>query len=403
MEAIGTYKIQSTLAAGKRPVYIATAKDGKKVVIKTAPVKDLGDEERARFLREAEICSKLDHPNLVKVIESGEANGVLFQVMECLEGMDLNKAIASGRQFSWSDKLSIMEAVCAGLQYAHQLGLVHRDIKPANLFLENSGNTRILDFGMAREGSSELTRAGSAVGTLNYMAPEQIRGETCTAATDVFATGIVFQQLSTGLHPFAAGKKTLPEILSAILFDPPPAWGQSGANAPEGLEFVVRRALDKDPAKRWQNAGELKQTIALCRFTLDNKPSGYEEVSVSAPAPAKPQVPAEPEKTVVVKRDAPRPVAVAPAPAAVPVAQPTPPPPPKPVPPLPPVVQSNIRFCTACTFGNPKDAVVCGKCGIPFAAAAGPAPSEGMGVNLWILIGAVVLLVIALIAIAMNT
>ena len=119
--------------------------------------------------------------------------------------MDLNKAIASGRQFSWSDKLSIMEAVCAGLQYAHQLGLVHRDIKPANLFLENSGNTRILDFGMAREGSSELTRAGSAVGTLNYMAPEQIRGETCTAATDVFATGIVFQQLSTGLHPFAAG------------------------------------------------------------------------------------------------------------------------------------------------------------------------------------------------------
>ncbi len=391
MEAIGTYKIQSTLAPGKRPVYIATAKDGSKVVIKTAPVKDLGDEERARFLREADICSKLDHPNLVKVIESGEASEVLYQVMECLEGMDLNKAIASGRPFSWADKLTIMEAVCSGLQYAHLQGLVHRDIKPANLFLETSGNTRILDFGMAREGASQLTRVGSAVGTLNYMAPEQIRGETCTAPTDVFAAGIVFHQLSTGQHPYASGKKTLPEILSAILFDPPPDWGAAGATAPEGLEFVVRRALDKDPTKRWQNAGELKQALALCRFTLNNQPSaGSTAAPVSVPSPL-PQP--DPEKTVVVKRDTPRPI----APASVVASTPTPAlKPPSPV--LPP---TDVRFCSACTSANPKNALVCGKCGIPFAASCAPAVEEGMGKNLWILLGAVVLLFIAVIVVGM--
>ena len=394
MDTIGTYKIQSTLAPGKRPVYIATAKDGSKVVIKTAPVKDLGDEERARFLREADICSKLDHPNLVKVIESGEASEVLYQVMECLEGMDLNKAIASGRPFSWADKLTIMEAVCAGLQYAHLQGLVHRDIKPANLFLETSGNTRILDFGMAREGASQLTRVGSAVGTLNYMAPEQIRGETCTAPTDVFAAGIVFHQLSTSQHPFASGKKTLPEILSAILFDGPPAWGATGDSAPEGLEFVVRRALDKDPTKRWQNAGELMQALALCRFTLNNQPTPSSKSAtapVAAPAPL-PQP--NPEKTVVVKRDTPRPLAPAPAP----LPPPTPTPAPTPAPILPPV---DVRFCSACTYANPKDSPVCAKCGIPFAAQSASVVEEGMGRNLWILFGAVVLLFIAVIVVGM--
>ena len=395
MEAIGAYKIQSTLAAGRRPVYLATSKDGKKVVIKTAPVKELGEEERARFLREAEICSKLDHPNLVKVIESGEANEVLYQVMDYLEGMDLNKALASGRQFTWADKLSIMEAVCAGLQFAHAQGLVHRDIKPANLFLENAGNTRILDFGMAREGASELTKVGSAVGTLNYMAPEQIRGETCTAATDVFATGIVMQQLCTGHHPFAMGKKTLPEILSAILFDAPPAWGEAGAGAPEGLEFVTRRAMEKDPEKRWHNAGELKQALSLCRFTLDNKPADAASSPV-APAPA--AAPREPEieKTIIVKRAAPRPV----APAAPPPPAPAPPPPPAPKPAPIPQPPSQTKFCTSCTYSNPRDAVVCGKCGIPFAAAAASEPASGVSnIMMWVLAAAVALLIITLIVV----
>ena len=391
MEAIGAYKIQSTLAAGRRPVYLATSKDRKKVVIKTAPVKELGEEERARFLREAGICSKLDHPNLVKVIESGEANGVLYQVMDYLEGMDLNKAFAAGRQFTWADKLSILEAVCSGLQYAHAQGLVHRDIKPANLFLENAGNMRILDFGMAREGASELTKVGSAVGTLNYMAPEQIRGETCTAATDVFAVGIVMHQLCTGHHPFAMGKKTLPEILSAILFDAPPVWGEAGDGAPEGLEFVTRRALEKDSEKRWHNAGELKQAVSLCRFTLDNKPAdaAFSQVtSAPAVAPREPEI----EKTIVVKRDAPRPVAPAPPPAPVPL----PPPAPKSAPvPQPP---SQTKFCTSCTYSNPRDAVVCGKCGIPFAAATASESASGVSnKTMWILAAAVALLVVALI------
>ena len=392
IEAIGTYKIQSTLAVGPRPIYLAIAKDGRKVVIKTAPVKDLSIEERARFEREASICSNLDHPNLVRVIESGEANEVLFQIMEYLEGSDLNKTFGSGRQFSWTDKLSIMEAICSGLQYAHSKGLVHRDIKPANLFLENSGGIRILDFGMAREGSSELTRAGSTVGTLNYMAPEQVRGETCTAATDVFASGIVFHQLCTGVHPFASGKKSLPEILSAILFEQPPAWTAGIDRAPEGLEFVVRRALDKDPAKRWQNAGELKQAISLCRYTLANQPEG--EVAAVV---VKPSITGDAEKTVVVKREIPRPIApslpVIPLQAAVAISTPAVA--------IPEVM--GARFCTSCTFPNPKNAVVCGKCGIPLISGILPGQAASDNRMIWILAGAAALLVVALIVVGVMS
>ena len=113
----------------------------------------------------------------------GEADGMLFQAMELLEGADLGKVMAEGRHFTWDEQLAIMEQVCDGLQYAHEHHLVHRDIKPANLFLENSGRVRVLDFGMVRVAESELTKVGSSLGTLNYMSPEQIRGERCTPAT----------------------------------------------------------------------------------------------------------------------------------------------------------------------------------------------------------------------------
>src|SRR5438093_10175109 len=129
--------------------------------------------------------------------------------MDLLEGADLSRPLNEGRLFSWDEKLSIMEQVCEGLHYAHERKLTHRDIKPANLFLENSGRVRILDFGMARTESSNLTKIGLAVGTMLYMSPEQIRGESCTPAADVFAAGVVFYELATGKHPFAAGEREM--------------------------------------------------------------------------------------------------------------------------------------------------------------------------------------------------
>jgi serine/threonine protein kinase len=391
METIGPYKVLNTLQGARRPMFVVAGKDGAKLLVKTAPLAGLNPEERERFEREAAICSTLDHPNLVRVVDSGQTPEFLYQVMPYLEGSDLGKVFGSGRQFTWDGKLSVMEGVCDGLAFAHARKLVHRDIKPANLFLENTGVVRILDFGMVRMDSSVLTRVGAAVGTLNYMAPEQVRGEPCSPASDVFAAGIVFHQLCTGAHPFAGSKKSLPEILSAILFDPPPAWNL--ADAPEGLEFVVRRALEKDPAKRWQSASELRQAVSLCRFTLENRPSSQAGAAPAFVAP--PAVPmADSDKTVVIRRSTPPPV----------VAAPLPPEPPRviPPPPTPALPTSDSRFCAACAYSNPKDAVLCAHCGVPLLAPQLPA-SEPVSNKLWIVAGIGVLVLVLGIVIGLVT
>jgi len=402
VDTIGPYKTEATLRPGARPLYLAADKTGKKVVIKVAPLAGLSEEEKERFLREAAICKELDHPNLVRVIDSGETKEILYQVMDYLEGMDFGKVFASGRQFSWEEKLALMDAVCEGLQYAHARNLVHRDIKPANLFLENSGKVRILDFGMVRTEASGLTKVGATMGTLNYMAPEQIRGETCAASSDVFAAGIVFTQLCTGQHPFAVKRKSLPEILSAILFEDPPAWGATAPGAPEGLEFVLRRALEKDPSKRWQNAGELGKALAMCRYTLQN-PSG---ATVAAGAAASvTSAPVDDGKTKVMARP-PRPVApVAPRPQPE-AAPPAPAPPPKPVPAAAPAPAG--VFCPHCTRQNAPGTAVCAYCGRPVDGSVAAAPPVAVqrpaGVPMtWIIAaGGVIVVLIAIILVLVS-
>src|SRR4051795_11814610 len=268
MDKIGPYQILESLHRGPQPLYKARAADGRVVALKAAPVAGLNDETRERFSREAETCRSLSHPHLVQVFDAGEADGMMYQAMELLEGADLGKVMGEGRAFTWDQKLAVMEQLGDGLQYAHEHKLVHRDIKPANLFLENSGRAVVLDFGMVRVAESELTKAGAAVGTVNYMAPEQIRGERCSAASDVFSAGIVFFQLATGRHPFSSRDRSLAQIVSAIVFEAAPKLSEICPDAPEGLEFLLNRALEKDPVKRPQNARELKQSIAVCRLAL---------------------------------------------------------------------------------------------------------------------------------------
>src|SRR5437899_5163117 len=212
MDKIGPYQILEILHRGPQPLYKVKAADGRVLAVKAAPVADSSAESKERFLREAEICKSLNHPHVVRVIEAGEAEGQLYQAMELLDGADLGRVMGEGRAFTWDQKLGIMEQICEGLQYAHERNLVHRDIKPANLFLENSGRAVVLDFGMVRVAESELTKAGSAVGTANYMAPEQIRGERCTAASDVFWAGIVFFRLGSGGHAFSGKDEGLAHI-----------------------------------------------------------------------------------------------------------------------------------------------------------------------------------------------
>jgi len=438
MDKIGPYEILETVHRGPQPLYRARGKDGKEVALKAVAVASLSEEARERFKREAETCRALDHPNIVKMFDAGEADGCLYQAMEMLQGADLRKVMTEGRHLTWENKLSIMEQVAEGLEYAHARKLVHRDIKPANLFLENSGRVKVLDFGMVRVAESQLTKIGSSLGTLNYMGPEQIRGERCTAATDVFSAGIVFYELATGRHPFSSRDRSLGQVVSAIVFEAPPKLSELCPDAPEGLEFILNRALEKDPARRIHHAGDLKQALDLCRmtFVMDPVATPPYEPAPRPPASASdlektralPSLsPSDPEKTRVIHRPpgsapVPPPAPVAPLRAAplddekthvmqrqsIAVPPPPPPPAPAPQPPKPsprvpvqqqPAVQ-RIRFCPSCTSPNRPEAVVCQRCQTPLVSGTVPvaAPKQTQW-PLYLAIAVAALLAVALIVV----
>jgi serine/threonine protein kinase len=336
---------------------------------------------------------------------------MLYQAMELLEGADLGKVMGENRPFTWDQKLSMMEQVADGLEYAHANRLVHRDIKPANLFLENSGRVRVLDFGMVRVAESDLTKVGSSLGTLNYMAPEQVRGEVCTAATDVFSAGIVFFQLASGRHPFSARDRSLAQVVSAIVFEAAPKLSAIAPDAPEGLEFLLNRALEKDPAKRLQNAGELKGAVALCRMTLamggipqapaHEKTRVMPSYGAAGTAPVqdgektrvmvRPSAAQPEEKTQVLKR----PVPSAPPPCPAPPAAPAPPKP-------SPVAAPQLRYCPSCTSANPSGAAACVKCGTPFSGGPAAAAAPRSNLALYVAIGVAVMLALALILVLLK-
>jgi serine/threonine-protein kinase len=418
MQKIGAYQVVESLYAGPRPLFKVKAADGRILALKTAPVASLSPEMRERFNREAQQCSTLDHPNVIRVLDWGEADGQLYQAMDLLEGADLARIFNSGRQFAWEHKLSIMEQVCDGLQYAHDRGLVHRDIKPSNIFIEYVGRVRVLDFGMARVDASTLTQAGSAVGTLNYMAPEQLRGEKCTRASDIFSAGIVFYQLAGGRHPFSARQSNVAMIMNAIMFEAPPPLAESAPDAPDGLELILSKALVKDPARRLQSAADLKQALALCRVTLKMRAN-------APPAPTPPESWRPIEATVAMRvPTTPPPVphpplASGPSPASVPPVTPAPPGPSTrpPAPPGPSTRQPgpqtrnpssrpstrppDAAYCASCTTANPIGASFCQRCGQPLSGPrppVAPAPRPGMG-GTWALAllvsGGVMLIVLA--------
>jgi serine/threonine-protein kinase len=392
MAKIGSYEIVETLQGGQKPLYKVKAADGAILALKVMPATGVAEEEKQRFQREGEVARELDHPNLLLVKEVGEADGVLYQAMDLLEGMDLRKTLATGKAIAWERKLEIMDQVCDGLAFAHEKGLVHRDIKPANIFIETSGRVRVFDFGMARVQASNLTRAGAAVGTLNYMAPEQLRGERCSAASDVFAAAVVFYELSSGRHPFSFGESNLAKVLSNIMFLAPAPLNTLAPDAPEGLNTALMRALEKDPAKRLQSANELKSALAICKLTLGMGPGLAEPVASAAPSPAEAQ---EYEKTKVIRRtmvgaaQAPsKPVAAAPAPTPAPVAQ-------RPVAVAP---KQELIYCSSCTHPNTPGSLMCARCGLPLAAAPMPeAPKQGGSMNTLVvalLVAVVVLLLV---------
>jgi eukaryotic-like serine/threonine-protein kinase len=208
-----------------------------------------------RFFREAQSTGSLQHPNIVTVFELGDHEGNPYLVMEFLEGESLDSIITSRRELTLLEKINLMVEVCHGLNHAHHRGIVHRDIKPANIMVSKEGAVKIVDFGIAHMAEKNVTKTGQIMGSVSYMAPEQVNGKPVDARTDIFSTGVVLYQLLTYSHPFD-GESTAATLLKIIHDAPPPLKNYVSEYPPE-LETIISKALAKDREERYHSAEDL--------------------------------------------------------------------------------------------------------------------------------------------------
>jgi serine/threonine-protein kinase len=258
----GRYRIIRRLGAGGMAnVYLAEDQElGRNVAIKILNERHANDEQFVeRFRREAKNAAALSHPNIVSIYDRGEAEGTYYIAMEHLDGRTLKELIVARGPAPVRIAIDYTKQILDALRFAHRHGIVHRDIKPHNVLVDSDGRLKVTDFGIARAGASQMTEAGSIVGTAQYLSPEQARGGHVDQRSDLYSVGVVLYELLTGTVPFTGDSPV--EIAMKHLSAKPEPPSTKRPDLPHDIDLLVMRAIAKDPDDRYQDADEMEADL----------------------------------------------------------------------------------------------------------------------------------------------
>ena len=259
---------------------------GRKAALKTLLPELVDDADfRTRFIAESQTVAALDHPSIIPIYDAGEADGVVYIAMRHVGGGDLHQLLESG-PLEPERAVTILEQVAAGLDAAHASDLVHRDVKPGNVLIESSGRVYLTDFGIAKRARSKgVTQTGFFVGTLDYAAPEQIRGESVGSPADIYAFGCLLFECLTGRKPF--GRDSEVAVMHAHLQDPPPVASEARPGLPAALDAVFAQALAKEEDARFGTCRELIEAARACLGAATSVPAPTPSpATVATPVPS---------------------------------------------------------------------------------------------------------------------
>ena len=278
--------IEKIGAGGMGEVYLAEDTElARRVAIKLLSEEmTLDPQWKERFRREAQAAAKLNHPNIVVIHEISEFQGRPYMVMEYLGRRSLRDEIDE-KQLSIEQVVEIAIQLSEGLQAAHSAGIVHRDIKPGNVLRDDAGHYKLVDFGLAAfSGGENLTQAGSILGTIGYMSPEQVCGGEGDIGSDIFAFGVVLYEMITGEHPFRRNNQAA--TIHATLYDQPNPITDVRSDAPQELIEVIGKAMNKDRSNRYQQTSQLLTDLHKIKRKLERDNSGFAGISRNQPSVA---------------------------------------------------------------------------------------------------------------------
>lgn len=262
----GRYRVLRRLGAGgMADVYLADDTTlGRQVAVKVLLKRYAGDESFVeRFRREAQAAARINHPNIVNIYDWGPVDGTYYIVMEYVEGETLKDHIRREGRYPPGEAVRIALELLAGVQVAHGVHIVHRDIKSQNILIDRAGTVKVTDFGIAKADDSQMTEAGSILGTAQYLAPEQAKGEPVDERTDLYSVGVVFYEMLTGSLPFR-GDSAVTVALKHVN-EQPAEPAELVPGLPYSLNQIVLKALAKDPDQRYRNAAEFTADLVSAR------------------------------------------------------------------------------------------------------------------------------------------